>query len=206
MIADLNERYLVGVPGVCELWLIRHGDAYGGMGALAEGVIDPPLTERGRWEVERLAARMASVPIDAVWSSPLRRTAETAREIAAGRDLDVRIDDRLREVRMHWDEGREPERLAPGSYPFPEPEEEVAQRMRSVLADVVACLAGADGAAPPRAAVVTHNGTIAIYLMSVLGLRWGQLRVMPQFTSVSVVAVKDDLTVVHSIGDVTHLA
>src|SRR5262245_51253075 len=133
MIADLNARYLVGVPGVREVWLIRHGDAYGGMGALAEGVIGPPLSERGRWEVERLAARLASVPIHAVWASPLRRTAETARGIAAGRSLDVRIDDRLREVRMHWDEGREPEQPAPGSYPFPEPEEEVAERMRSAL-------------------------------------------------------------------------
>ena len=77
--------------------------------------------------------------------------------------------------------------------------------MRAVFADVVAGLAAVD-APVPRAAVVTHNGTIAMYLAALLGLGWGQLRLLPLFTSVSVVAVRGDRAVVRSIGDVTHLA
>src|SRR5215469_7145077 len=139
MIDELHARHLVGVADVRQVWLIRHADAYGGLESLAAGTVDPPLSEGGRQQAARLAARLASVPLHAVWSSDLRR------------------------VRTYWDEGREQKRAAPGSYPFPEPEEEVVARMRAVLADVVAGLAEVDAPAP-RAAVVTHNGTIAIYL------------------------------------------
>jgi len=205
MLDDLHARHLVGVADVREVWLIRHADAYGDMESLAAGIVDPPLSERGREQAARLAARLAAVPLHAVWSSRLRRAAETAEAVARGHGLTVRTDDRLREVRTYWDEGREAERAAPGTYPFPEPEEEVVARMRAVFADVVAGLAAVD-APVPRAAVVTHNGTIAMYLSSVLGLRWGQLRVLPQFTSVSVVAVKGDQVVVQSIADATHLS
>ncbi|HXM56200.1 MAG TPA: histidine phosphatase family protein [Candidatus Dormibacteraeota bacterium] len=205
MIAELDARHLVGVADVREVWLIRHADAYRGLEALAEGPIDPPLSERGREQAARLAARLAPVPLHAVWSSELRRARETAEAIARDHGLAVCTDARLREVRTHWDDGHVPERLTPGSYPFPEPEAEVAERMRSVVADVAAALAGID-APIPRAAVVTHNAAIAVYLSSVLGLRWGQLRMMPQFTSVSVVAIKDDQVVIQSIADATHLS
>jgi probable phosphoglycerate mutase len=205
MIDELNQRHLVGVDDVRQVWLIRHADAYGGLESLAEGTVDPPLSERGREQAKLVAARLAAVPVHAVWSSPLRRALETAEAIAGERALAVRTDLRLREVRTHWDESREPERQPPDAYPFPEPEAEVVERMRAVVADVVAGLAGV--AAPtPRAAVVTHNAAIAIYVGSLLGLTWGQLRVMPQFTSVSVVAVKGDRVVVQSIADATHLA
>lgn len=205
MIDDLHSLHLVGVADVREVWLIRHADAYAGLEALAEGRVDPPLSERGREQAALLAARLAAVPLHAVWSSELRRARETAQAIVRGRATDVRTDHRLREVRTYWDEGSHPEQERPGAYPFPEPEGEVAARMAAVVADVVADLAAvAEGT--PRAAVVSHNAAIAIYLSDVLGLRWGQLRVMPQFTSISVIAVKDDRVVIRSIGDATHLA
>lgn len=205
MIEELNARHLVGVDGVREVWLIRHADAYAGIESLAEGRVDPPLSKRGLEQAERLAARLAAVPLHAVWSSDLLRARQTAGEIARGRAVEVRVDRRLREVRTHWDDGREPERLPPGSYPFPEPEADVVERMKAVIAEVVGGLPEVEGT-PVRAAVVTHNGAIAIYLSSVLGLGWGQLRVLPQFTSVSVVAIKGDQVVVQSIADATHLA
>jgi glucosyl-3-phosphoglycerate phosphatase len=204
MIEELNARHLVGVDGVREVWLIRHADAYAGIEALAEGPVDPPLSERGCEQAERLSARLAAVPLQAVWSSDLLRARQTAELIARGRALEVRVDRRLREVRTHWDDRREPERLPPGSYPFPEPEAHVVERMKAVIAEVVEGLPEVEGT-PARAAVVTHNGAIAIYLSSVMGLGWGQLRVLPQFTSVSVVAVKGDQVVVQSIADATHL-
>jgi probable phosphoglycerate mutase len=204
MIDDLHARHLVGVAGVCEVWLIRHADAYRGLESLAAGTIDPPLSDRGREQAARLAARLGPVPIHAVWSSDLRRAEETAEAVAREHRLRVRTDARLREVRTYWDEGGEPEPVEPGAYPFLEPEADVVARMRAAMSDVVTGLAAVD-APLPRAAVVTHNGAIAITLTSLLGLRWGQLRVLPQFTSVSVVAVKGDRTVVRSIADVTHL-
>ena len=204
MLDELHARHLVGVDGVREVWLIRHADAYAGLGPLGEGRIDPPLSPHGREQAELLAARLAPVPIHSVWSSDLRRARQTAEAIARDRPAAVRVDPRLREVRTFWDEGGLETPLPPGAYPFPEPEAEVAARMAAAVAKVVAELETVPE--PARAAVVTHNAAIAIYLGSVMGLGWGQLRVMPQFTSVSVVAVKDDQVVVRSIADATHLA
>jgi probable phosphoglycerate mutase len=204
MLDELHARHLVGVEGVREVWLIRHADAYAGMAALAEGRLDPPLSQRGHEQAARLAARLASVPLDAVWASDLRRARETAEAIVHGRPLQVRVDARLGEVRTHWDEGHGGGVSGPGTYPFPEPEAEVTARMGAAVADVVAELEGAAGR-PPRAALVSHNGAIVIYVASLLGLGWGQLYVLAQFTSITVLAAKDDRVVVQSIADATHL-
>jgi probable phosphoglycerate mutase len=206
MIDELHARHLIGVENVRELWLIRHADAYTGLEALTEGRVDPPLSERGREQAARLAARLAPVPFHGAWASDLRRARETAATVAQGRELEVCLDPRLREVRTHWDEGRSERLSETGVYPFPEPEEEVLSRMTAALADVVAALDAQPGEGTKRAAVVSHNAAIHMYVSSVLGLKWGQLRIMPQFTSVTVLAVKGEQVVVRSIADATHLA
>jgi probable phosphoglycerate mutase len=205
MIDELHARALIDVEGAREIWLIRHADAYVGLETLSHGRVDPPLSDLGREQARRLAARLAPVRFDAIWASDLRRSRETAEQIAGGRSLPVVVDSRLREVRTHWDEGRIELLNEPGVYPFPEPEADVLARMTAVLADVVAGLEGASGN-PARAAAVGHNAAIGIYVSSVLGLRWGQLRVLPQYTSVSVLVIKDEQIVVRSIADATHLA
>lgn len=209
MIDDLHARHLVGVDGVREVWLIRHADAYAGLASMEPGVVDPTLSALGRRQSALLAARLASVRLDWVWSSDLRRARETAEAIAAPHGLEVRVDARLREVRTWWDEGRAEPLSEPDVYPFPEPEGEVAERMRAALAEVVASLgdSGSDGArGTPRAAVVSHNASIAITVSRLLGLGWGRLPIMPQFTSVTVLAFKADQAVVQSIADATHLS
>ena len=56
--------------------------------------LDPP----GRVQAETLAARLAAVHLDAIYSSPLERTVETAEAIARGRDLRVETMDELLEL------------------------------------------------------------------------------------------------------------
>jgi probable phosphoglycerate mutase len=207
MLDELNARHLIGVEDVREVWLIRHADAYVGLEALGDGPLDPPLSPQGRDQARRLAARLSAVRLDAVWSSPLRRARETAGVVARDHGLDVQLEDGLREVRTPWDDGRPYVPQEPGTYPFPEPEAEVVERMRSAIWRVVGGLHGRQPLSdPPRAAVVSHNAAIAIYVSNVLGLGWGQLRVLPQFTSVTVLAVKGERVVVQSIADATHLA
>ena len=80
--------------------LIRHAtcDPIGQyLAGRASGV---PLNAEGRSEAARLAHRLAAIPVDAIYSSPLERTRETADAIAAGRELDVQIADELIEIEV----------------------------------------------------------------------------------------------------------
>lgn len=78
--------------------LIRHGltDAVGRvMAGRSAGV---HLNEVGQQQAASLPARLAHVPIDAVYCSPLERTRETAAPLAEARGLDVNVDARFIEI------------------------------------------------------------------------------------------------------------
>jgi probable phosphomutase (TIGR03848 family) len=57
------------------------------------------LTDEGKAQAAAAAERLASLPLKAVYSSPIERTIETARPIAARHKLDVRTRRDLGEVR-----------------------------------------------------------------------------------------------------------
>ncbi|MEA2645663.1 MAG: 2,3-bisphosphoglycerate-dependent phosphoglycerate mutase [Chloroflexota bacterium] len=196
----LHERFLVGVEGVTEVWLVRHGDAYAELVSLDDANIDPPLSPKGREEAARLGARLEASGVTAIWSSQILRARETAEIAAIPAGLTHRVDDRLREVKTQWEDATDEPADVPGYIPFVEPLDEVVARMDSVVREIAA--AAGPGA---RVAAVSHAGAISMYLASVLKLDSGPLRVLPQFTSVSVLLLKDDRLVVQSIGDVGHL-
>ncbi|MFH9005851.1 8-demethyl-8-aminoriboflavin-5'-phosphate phosphatase [Streptomyces afghaniensis] len=202
---SVYERYLVGVPGVSEVWLIRHADSYTGLEDYQGDPRDPSLSDKGKAQASLLADRLSGVPLHAVWSSGAQRAQQTAAAVAARHDLRVHTDPRLREVRTNWDDGRPSELKPHGVYPFPEPEKEVAERMRAAVAAAVAATP-ATGDGPSRVAVVAHDSALVILLGSLMNLGWGQLDMILPLTSVSVLAVKDERMVVRSIGDATHLA
>ncbi|MET8679634.1 8-demethyl-8-aminoriboflavin-5'-phosphate phosphatase [Streptomyces sp. NPDC004647] len=203
---SVYERYLVGVPGVTEVWLIRHADSYAGLEDYEGDPRDPSLSPKGRAQAELLATRLADVPLHSVWASGARRAQETARSVAARHGLPVTTEPGLREVRTNWDDGRTSELKPHGVYPFPEPEQEVAKRMRAAVETAVAGTPVSEDGRPPRVAVVAHDSALVILLGSLLNLGWGQLDMILPLTSVSVLAVKGDRMVVRSIGDATHMA
>jgi probable phosphoglycerate mutase len=91
---------LLNNPDAVRLYLIRHGES-GGNVARREGRIanyDPPLTEQGRMQAERLGERMARYGVDAVYASPLQRAYDTGNEIAKRLGIDVRVIDDLQEI------------------------------------------------------------------------------------------------------------
>ena len=200
-LSRLHERFLVGVEDVTEVWLVRHGDAYAELVSLDDSNIDPPLSPKGRHEAERLGMRLADARISAIWASTILRAQETAEIAGARSGLTVQTDDRLREAKTHWEEVDEAHPPPSGYIPFVEPIDEVVARMDAAI-KTIAVTAG-PGA---RVAAVSHAGAISFYLAHLLQLDSGPLRVLPQFTSVSVVLIKDDQIVVQSIGDVAHLA
>jgi broad specificity phosphatase PhoE len=195
----LHEHFLVGVEDVTEVWLVRHGDAYAELVSLDDANIDPPLSPKGRGEAARLGQRITASGITRVWSSQILRARETAEIAAAPAGLPIEVDDRLREVKTHWEDSSATEPV-PGYIPFVEPLDEVVSRMDAAVRGIAA-----DAGPGARVMAVTHAGAISMYLAHLLHLDSGPLRVLPQFTSVSVLRIKDDRIVVQSIGDVGHL-
>jgi 2,3-bisphosphoglycerate-dependent phosphoglycerate mutase len=180
---SLEATFLIGVEGVTIIWLVRHGDCYEGM---TEGS-DPPLSPLGRTQSARLAERVKQVGATAFYASPLRRAVETAQIIGG----EVREDKRLIEIDLELDEDS---RLN-----FKESTVSVIERMRSAIDDIVAAHPG------EHVVVVTHGIALMAYISDVLHLEPGQLRLLPFYTSVSVVRALGDVRMVGTIADTAHL-
>lgn len=86
--------------------LIRHGTAEYKPGRLYGWTPGVHLSAQGRDEAKLLAERLEAVRLKAVYSSPLERCIETAEAISAGRRLEVRVEERLGEVRYGSWQGR----------------------------------------------------------------------------------------------------
>jgi broad specificity phosphatase PhoE len=80
------------------LYLIRHAphDHLGHiLSGRAPGI---PLSDAGRGQARRLARALAERRLAGVWSSPVQRARETAKEIALGRGVDVQVEAALDEI------------------------------------------------------------------------------------------------------------
>jgi broad specificity phosphatase PhoE len=96
---------------VSRLLLVRHGEtAQNAGGRLSTAAPGGPLTRRGVAQAEALAARLAEIPLAAVYTSPLLRARQTARSIAAPHRLRPRSRDDLAEISAGELEGRADER------------------------------------------------------------------------------------------------
>lgn len=86
--------------------LVRHGTTAYNEGDRLQGRIDNPLSEKGRDEVERLAARLKDEPIDAFFTSPLCRALETASIINRHHSRPLTIVDEFSEIDLGDWEGQ----------------------------------------------------------------------------------------------------
>lgn len=174
------QRALTAPPGAHEVLLVRHGACDPPPpGGLIGGRSDPGLNERGLAEAEAAAARLREEPVAAMFTTPLRRTSETAAPIAAHHGVDPVVVPDLVEVYLGEWEGHgihdrgsrgDPELarvlreqrwdLIPGA----EPAAEFSARVRRGI-EAVADAAG-DGT---TAVAVTHSAVIAEFCRQVTG-------------------------------------
>lgn len=81
------------------IYLIRHGQTdtniFGGFNGSAN---DQPLNAVGLEMAARLAPVFAEIPLDAIYVSPLRRAVQTAEAVRGAREMELRLDPRLRET------------------------------------------------------------------------------------------------------------
>jgi probable phosphoglycerate mutase len=163
---------------VTRVFLVRHGATLLTAEDRFSGSAGVDLSDEGRWQVARLAERLAEERIQAVYASPLSRTLETAQILAERHGLSIQQRDGLREISHgHW-EGltrREVEARYPDEYrawdtdPFtfaPEGGESgvsVLARALPVIREI------ALGHASQTVLVVSHKATLRLILSSLLG-------------------------------------
>jgi probable phosphoglycerate mutase len=192
------------------LW-VRHGEPEriaAGTGVPA----DPALTARGREQAERLAAWLATEPVDVVLSSPQRRAIETAEPIARAHGLEVQVTQGLIEYDAHSDSYIPMEELRATNDPHlmamyegrweefgAEPAEVFRARVTTTVDEIVAAHPGR------RVVAVCHGGVINTAFAIALGLE-RHLWFEPHYTSLSrMIASRTGVRSVASLNERAHL-
>jgi broad specificity phosphatase PhoE len=86
------------------VYLVRHGATVLSAEDGFAGETDVPLSDDGREQLRRLSERLSGEKVGAVYASPLGRTMETGRILAAPHGLPVTPVDGLREISHgHWE-------------------------------------------------------------------------------------------------------
>lgn len=203
--------------GGLDLVLVRHGQsqAYveGEMFALVDGHGDPPLSELGRAQAERVGERLATVGIEAIYVSNLQRTAQTAAPLAARTGLPVWVEPDLREVLLgEWEGGTYRRNVAEGHpialrmlaeerwdvIPGGESSASFEGRVRAGIDRIAAKHAG------QRVAVFTHGGVVGRAMKIASGSRPFAFN-RSDNASISTLAVLGDDWFVRSFNDTSHL-
>jgi probable phosphomutase (TIGR03848 family) len=163
--------------------LVRHGLTAGTGKVLAGRTPGIPLDDRGREQARALAARLVSVPLAAIVTSPLERCQQTAEAIAAARDghpVAVQVDERVAEVGYGDWTGKPLKRLAkdplwrvvqwhPSAVRFPGPD---GESMAGMQDRAVAAVRDWNSRLGPRAVylVCSHGDVIKSVIADSLGL------------------------------------
>ena len=164
--------------------LARHGETDWNRDNRFQGHADPPLNAAGREQARALAAALAAEPLTAVYTSPLRRAAETAEMVAAGHGLPAHADEALREIDVgSWEgltradlEQRYPEQFRrwllehEQGWEDGETYEEMGRRV------VPALLALAGRHEGERILAVTHGGPIRAAIAAAEGISHAEAR------------------------------
>jgi probable phosphoglycerate mutase len=193
-----------------ELLLVRH--ALPQRVELADGAADPSLSEAGHQQAERLADYLASEQIAAVYSSPLRRAAETVAPLADRLGLPVVTVDGVAEFDRDASEYVPVEELRAGR------DSRFVDMTQSVWSDmtvmvrfrdrVVAAVDELVAAHPGERIVIgCHAGVVNVYLGEVLGLPLERRGFhYPNYTSIHrVAASRAGVRTIVTVNETTHL-
>ncbi len=194
-----------------DVLLIRHAQ----MAAHRDLDADVPLTDLGREQAEVLGEFLATPPIQAVYSSPLLRSRQTAEPIARHHGLAVRIEPDARDSDSYVPRGKtladvigsevEEEILArfrkEGRWEvfgeYREPAVKLRQRAVAAVERIIATHPGS------RVALVTHSPVINAYLAEVMEAAVD----MPftfGLTSISLVGADGDRRVLRAVNATPH--
>jgi 2,3-bisphosphoglycerate-dependent phosphoglycerate mutase len=160
------------------LYLIRHGESIYNREGRIQGQADIELSEFGLRQAEAIALGMQSVPLDALFSSPLKRAYQSAIPLSQAQKLEIQVHQGLREINagafsgLKWPEVAErfPEHAEPWErqdmdFVIPGGESRQMLQDRGVQAlNEIAALPY------ERVAIVAHGGLLCAALKGILRL------------------------------------
>ncbi|ANN71024.1 histidine phosphatase family protein [Bordetella bronchialis] len=203
-----------------EIWLIRHGETDWNRARRLQGWQDTPLNAHGRNQAQRLAERLhheaRNGPFDALYSSDLQRTLQTAEPAAARLELRVRPEPGLRERCYGVLEGVTMDRLdieqpqAAAAWKSREPDRilDGGETLRQFHNRIVATIDDiAQRHQDERVLVFTHGGVLDIVWRHAHGIPLTRPRDAALLNAgVNRVAIENRRWQVMGWGDVAHIA
>ena len=198
-----------------KLYLVRHGETDWNRDRISQGITDTLLNETGRAQSVRLAEHLGRLSIGAIYSSPLKRAAQTAGPIASKSKVEIKYDPDLKEMNQGAIEGKKldqmvtefPEVIAkwledPGSVRLPGGETlgEAQERGWSAVKRI------SESHSDENVIAVSHNLVILGIICRAISLDLKHLRKLKQdSTAVNVLEFNNGHCRVLCINDTCHL-
>lgn len=195
--------------------LVRHGQTESNVAGYYMGRLDEDINRTGYAQARALAARLAHQPIDAIYTSPLRRTYSTASVLAEPHKLELKVLDDLIEIHqgdwegVHvdkisqgWPEQWRHTRTDPTDFTMPNGEsfKEVTERSVRAFNEIVA------DNPDKQVALVAHEIVIKVIIVHALGTTNSIYRHFDLTNaSLSVIRVTGGKSHLVVLNDTTHL-
>jgi probable phosphoglycerate mutase len=199
------------------LHMVRHGDTAQAAEGIFCGDLDPPLTEKGIAQAERVSVMARSLGLTALYCSPKLRARTTAEPVARVCGLQPVIDDGLREIAYGAWEGRleseikqsDPDaydawRTDPSLVAPPGGESAFAIAARALPVVLRARREYPQG----RVMLVSHKATVRVIVAALLGMPLGRFRSHVSCPTASITSFEfgERGPMLVRVGDVHHLA
>ncbi len=198
-----------------DILLARHGQTASNLHRLYMGWSSEDLDETGLTQVRKLAARIAGLPIAAVYSSPLQRAYSTAKVLAEPHHLEVNTSEdlieikfgdwqglSLEEIRKGWPDIWKAWREHPDQESIPGGESFVQVSRRAVRFFEAIRREHHDS----RVLIVSHEIIIKILIMTALNADFDiYRRFVISNASLSLIRARGDWLQAITINDISHL-
>lgn len=197
------------------VFLVRHGQTKSNVNGYYMGWLNEDINKVGHTQARGLSARLANLSIAAVYTSPLKRTYNTAAIIAEPHKLELKVLDGLIEIRqgdwegLHveeisqgWPELWQQSRTDPSDVTMPNGEsfQQVTDRAVSAFEKIVAANQG------KQVVIVSHEVVVKVIIVHALGTSNSIYRRFElSNASLSVVQVIDGKARLVALNDTSHL-
>lgn len=197
------------------IFLVRHGQTRSNTTGFFMGWSDEDLNDTGYAQVQALSARLSRLELSSVYSSPLRRTHNTAAILAKPHKLELKALDDLIEINagdwqgLHMDEIRQkwPEIWSqsridisdvslPNGESFSQVTERAVRAFNTIVSDT----------GDNHIAIVTHEVVVKVIIAHVLGATNSIYRRFEvKNASISAIQITDGLARLATLNDISHL-